>query len=135
MSVKKYLTSFKLSNESDNIDTIIGKSVIIDGPISSKQSIKIDGIINGNVKTKSNMFLGPDSVINGDIHGKDITICGTVNGSVYAKKRVIMTSKAKVSGNMNMEQLVMDEGALFNGNCCMQEAKIATEISEPTKES
>ena len=120
MSIKKHLTSFKLSNESDTIDTVIGASVIIDGPIFSKHAIKVDGVVHGSVKTKANLFIGPDSVIGGDIQGKDITICGKVNGNVTAKGRIIITSKAQISGNMSMEQLVVDEGAVFNGNCFMQ---------------
>lgn len=120
MSVKKHFSSFRLSNESDKVDTVIGESVIIDGPIFSKREIKIDGIVHGSVTTKANLFLGPDSVVDGDIQGKDITICGKVKGNVFAKGRVIVTSKANISGNMSMDQLVVDEGACFNGRCSMQ---------------
>ena len=118
--MKKHLSSFKLSNESDTIDTVIGASVIIGGPILSKHAIKVDGTVNGSVKTKANLFVGPNSAINGDIQGKDITICGRVNGNVVARSRIIITSKAHVAGNMSMEHLVVDEGAFFNGCCSMQ---------------
>lgn len=120
MSVKKHFSNFKLTNESDTIDTVIGESVIIDGPLASKHSIKVDGIVHGSVVTKSNVFIGPNSVIGGDIHGKDITICGKVTGNIVAKGRIIITSKAQISGDMSMEHLVVDEGALFNGTCIMQ---------------
>ncbi len=120
MNVKKHLSSFKLANESNTIDTIIGASVIIDGPILSMHAIKVDGTVNGSVKTKANLFVGPNSVIDGDIHGKDITICGRINGNVVAKGRIIITSKAHIAGNMSMEHLVVDEGAFFNGCCSMQ---------------
>ena len=120
MSVKKHYMSFKLSNDTDTVDTIIGSSVVIDGPVTSKHPIKVDGIVNGSVSTKSNLFVGPNSVIHGDIKGKNITICGKVNGNVSAKGRIIITSKAEITGNMTMEQLVVDEGAYFSGNCSMQ---------------
>ena len=120
MSIKKQFSSFKLSNESSSVDTVIGESVVIDGPVSSKHEIKVDGTIHGSVTTKANVFIGADSVVDGDIHGKDITICGKVNGNVTAKGRIIITSKAQISGNMAMEQLVIDEGACFNGTCSMQ---------------
>ena len=120
MSVKNHYMSFKLSNDTDTVDTVIGSSVVIDGPVSSRHPIKVDGTIHGSVSTKANLFIGPNSVIHGDIKGKNITICGKVNGNVSAKGRVIITSKAAISGNMSMEQLVVDEGAFFNGNCSMQ---------------
>lgn len=119
MSIKRHFSNFKLSNESDKIDTVIGESVIVDGPLSSKKPLKIDGIINGSVTTKSNIFIGPNGTVNGDIQGKDVTVCGKVNGNVSSARRLIITSKAVISGNMSMEHLVIDEGALFNGNCTM----------------
>ena len=105
---------------SPRISTVFGESVVIDGSVFSKHAIKVDGGIHGSVKTKANLFIGPNSVIGGDIQGKDITICGKVSGNVTAKGRIIITSKAQISGNMSMEQLVVDEGAVFNGNCSMQ---------------
>ncbi len=128
MSIKRHFINFKLSNESDKIDTIIGESVVLDGPLTSKQSIRVDGVINGSISTKSNVFIGPDSTINGDVKGKEVTVCGKVNGNVTAKGRIILTAKAQITGNMVMQHLVMDEGAVFNGNCSMQSS------SSPEKE-
>jgi len=119
MRIKKHFSNFKLSNESDSIDTVIGDSVVIDGPVMSKKPIKIDGTVNGSVTTRSNGFIGPNAVITGDIQGKDVTVCGKVNGNVNSAGRLIITSKAVISGNMSMENLVIDEGAMFNGNCAM----------------
>lgn len=132
MSVKKHFSSFRLSNESDKVDTVIGESVIIDGPVFSKREIRIDGIVHGSVTTKANLFIGPDSVVDGDIQAKDVTICGKVKGNVFAKGRVIVTSKANVSGNMSMDQLVVDEGACFNGRCSMQSSSKSTPAAPAT---
>lgn len=128
MRVKKHFSNFKLSNESETVDTVIGESVVIDGPLFSKHSIKVDGIIHGPVTTKANLFIGPNSIVDGDIQGKDITVCGKVNGNVTSKGRIIITSKAQISGNISMEYLVVDEGAFFSGTCTMQpNHKIAKE--------
>lgn len=119
MNLKKQVAEFKNSIDSDKIDTIIGASVVIDGPVTSRRPICIKGTIHGGVTTKGNLLTGPDSVINGDVIGKNITLCGVVNGSVKASGRVIITSKAKVSGDLSMTHLVVDEGALFNGSVSM----------------
>ena len=119
MNIKKQLADFKISNDSDKIDTVIGSSVVIDGPVTSRKAIRIDGTVHGYVTTKGNIFTGPDSVINGNITGRNITVCGVVNGDVKAKGRVILTSKARISGDLSMEHMVVDEGALVNGNISM----------------
>jgi cytoskeletal protein CcmA (bactofilin family) len=119
MNLKKHLAEFMASNDSDKIDTVIGSTVVIDGAISTRRAIRIDGTVHGGVTTRANLFTGPDSVINGDVIGKNMTLCGVINGNVKASGRVIITSKAKISGDLSMQHLVVDEGALFNGNVSM----------------
>lgn len=133
MNLKKQIAEFKASNDSDKIDTIIGSTVVIDGPVTTRRAIRVDGTIHGGVTTRGNLFTGPDSVINGDVAGRNMTICGVVNGNVKASGRVIITSKAKISGDLSMQHLVVDEGALFNGSISMTTSDDQQDIS-PAKE-
>lgn len=133
MNLKKQIAEFKASNDSDKIDTIIGSTVIIDGPVTSRRAIRVDGTIHGGVTTRGNLFTGTDSVINGDVVGRNMTICGIVNGNVKASGRVIITSKAKISGDLSMQHLVVDEGALFNGSISMASSDEQQDTS-PAKE-
>lgn len=132
MNIKKQLALFKDSNDSDKIDTVIGSSVVIDGPLDSRKALRVDGTVHGNVTTKGNLFTGPDSVINGNVSGRNITLCGVVNGDVIAMGRLIITSKAKVSGDLSMEHMVVDEGALLNGSINMFKGKISTPVDNET---
>jgi len=119
MSFRKQLKEFKLANEADRIDTIIGASVVIDGELTSNKAMRIDGIVHGDVKSKGNVITGPESIINGDLTARNITLCGVVNGDVFSSGRVILTSKARVSGDLTTQYIVVDEGALLNGNINM----------------
>jgi len=130
MRSKKYYNDFKLSLESDKVDTVIGSSVIVNGPITTKKDIKIEGAVNGDIASKGSVFIGPYSVIEGNVTGKHVTVCGRVNGDVFAKGRVIITDKACVNGNLSMENLVMDEGAVFNGISTMRGSKISEIFSK-----
>ena len=131
MNIKRQLADFKNSNDSEKIDTVIGASVIIDGTLTSRKAMRIDGTIHGNVHTRGNVFTGPDSVINGNVSGKNITVCGVVNGDVKAKGRVILTEKARISGDLSMENIVVDEGALVNGSISMTKEVSDTGADKP----
>ncbi|MHB8961566.1 MAG: bactofilin family protein [Saccharofermentanales bacterium] len=133
MNLKRHLAEFTASNDSDKIDTVIGSTVIIDGPVTTRRAIRIDGTVHGGVTTRANLFTGPDSVINGDVVGRNMTLCGVVNGNVRASGRVIITSKAKISGDLSMQHLVVDEGALFNGSITMTTSTDMQDVS-PVKE-
>ena len=125
MRSKKYYNDFKLSLESDKVDTVIGSSVLVNGPITTKKDIKIEGNVNGDIKSRGSVFIGPYSTIEGNVTGKHVTVCGRVNGDIYAKGRIIITDKASINGNLSMENLVMDEGAVFNGISTMRGAKFS----------
>jgi cytoskeletal protein CcmA (bactofilin family) len=120
MGIRKHFADFKLSADSDKIDTVIGSSVTVDGPIVSKKDIRVDGKVNGSVSTKGSLFVGPEGVIGGDIKARHVTICGKVTGNVTSSGRVIISSKAFITGDLSMEHLVVDEGAIFNGKANMQ---------------
>jgi len=131
MRSKKYYNDFKLSLESDKVDTIIGSSVVINGPITTKKDIRVEGKVNGDIISKGSVFIGPYSVIEGSVTGKNVTVCGTVNGDVFSKGRVIITDRACVNGNLSMDNLIMDEGAVFNGISSMRGNKISDIVSNP----
>ncbi len=134
MRSKKYFNDFKLSLESDKVDTVIGSSVVVNGPITTKKDIKVEGTVNGDIISKGSVFIGPYSVIEGNVTGRHVTVCGRVNGDVFAKGRVIITDKACVNGNLSMDNLVMDEGAVFNGISTMRGTKISDIVTGPKNE-
>ena len=130
MRSKKYYNDFKLSLESDKVDTVIGNSVVVNGPVTTRKDIRIEGCINGDITSKGSVYVGPYSVIEGNVTGKHVTICGQVNGDVFAKGRVIITDKACVNGNLSMDNLVMDEGAVFNGISTMRGSKLSDIVTK-----
>ncbi len=131
MRSKKYYNDFKLSLESDKVDTVIGSSVVVNGPITTKKDIKVEGTVHGDIISKGSVFIGSYSVIEGNVTGRHVTVCGRVNGDVFAKGRVIITDKASVNGNLSMDNLVMDEGAVFNGISTMRGTKISDIVTGP----
>jgi cytoskeletal protein CcmA (bactofilin family) len=134
MGIRKYLTEFKNLTGSNQIDTTIGTTVVLHGPISSKKDIKIDGKIAGGINTKGNLFIGPNCTVDGDLIAKNITICGKVNGNAYAKGRIIVTSRAMITGNISMSNLVVDEGGTINGICRMHSGQVISPGSVPLYE-
>ncbi len=119
MKAKKHFSHFQALDNSGKVDSVIGVSVVIDGPVSSNKSIRVEGKVYGDVTSKGGVFIGRDSIVNGNLSGKNITVCGVVNGDVTAKKTLIIASKARISGNLAMQSIVIDEGALINGKVSM----------------
>lgn len=103
------------------ITTIIGKGAECDGDFSAQGSARIDGCVNGNVTVTGKLIVGPAGSVQGDITAATAMIGGEVNGSITAPERVELTATAKVIGNVTTGTIVIDEKAVFQGHCDMNQ--------------
>ena len=93
--------------------SIIGPDLIITGDLVSTGDIKIDGRVDGNITCRT-LTLGDQPVINSAISAETVRICGAFSGEVKANK-VVLTSTAKVKGDISQEILEVESGALVEG--------------------
>lgn len=103
--------------------TIISSGVRIEGKVSSDGNIRVDGEIQGDILSKSNVVVGDTGHVNGQINADSITIGGKVSGSVKAKDKLTLESKANLKGDLFTKILVVEAGATFDGNSKMGDAK------------
>ncbi len=115
--------------------TIISRGVKIEGKITSSGNIRIDGEIQGDIFCKSNITIGEDAKVNGQINAIVITIGGKVSGIVRAKDNLILDSKSNLKGDIFTKNLVIEEGAKFDGKCKTGDSIDIGESQETTKPS
>lgn len=103
------------------ITTLIGKDAECNGDFSAKGSARVDGCINGNVTVTGTLIVGVTGNINGDITAQAAIIGGEVIGNVTAAERTELTQTARLIGDINTEIIVIDEKAIFQGGCNMNQ--------------
>lgn len=103
------------------ITTIIGKDAECNGDFSSGGSVRIDGTVNGDINVAETVILGATSVVNGDIVAKVAVIGGEVIGSINAPDKTELTSTARVLGDIVTNTIIIDEDAVFQGSCNMNQ--------------
>ena len=101
-----------------HIATIISDGCIIDGNISSNNSIKIDGIINGNVDAKQGVILGDTGRILGHVNAAEAVVFGQIQGNIHTQKLEIR-STGKIYGDIKTDNIEMEFGAIYNGKVTM----------------
>ncbi|MCM1058194.1 MAG: polymer-forming cytoskeletal protein [Firmicutes bacterium] len=103
------------------ITTLIGKDAECNGDFSAKGSARIDGCVNGNVTVTGTLIVGVTGSINGDITAQAAIIGGEVIGNVTAAERTELTQTARLIGDINTTIIVIDEKAIFQGGCNMNQ--------------
>lgn len=103
------------------ITTLIGKGAVCGGDFTAEGSVRIDGTINGSVKVTGSLIVGAAGAIYGDVEAAGAMIGGEIQGNVVAPEKVELTATAKVIGDIQTATIVIDEKAIFQGKCDMNQ--------------
>lgn len=107
--------------ENTVITTILGRGSLINGDFIVKQSARIDGEIQGDVHVAGTLIVGAGARIDGNIDADTAIIGGDVVGNIEAPSKVELTVTAKVIGDITTNVIVIDENAIFQGRCNMNQ--------------
>jgi cytoskeletal protein CcmA (bactofilin family) len=110
-------------------DTIVAQAMRIEGDLKSNGNIRVDGIVSGKIQTSQDLVIGPTAQIDADLIAGNSVIAGVVKGNVTVKGGLKIESTGRILGNISCSRLTIDDGAMFIGNCRMQEQK-AREVVE-----
>ena len=100
---------------------IIAKGTFIEGKITSKADIRIDGNVVGDIKTDQKLVMGDTGKIEGNAHCNGASISGRIEGEIKVKGPLHLSTTAFVSGKIMAKKLLVDEGASYTGECLIGE--------------
>ena len=97
------------------VSTLIGEGTVFDGDLTSPETIRIDGVINGNCTCEKKLILSAEGQVRGNISGR-------VDGDIVVSGKLELLATGKIAGNITAGSIVIDEGACFDGRCTMTAA-------------
>ena len=104
--------------------TIDGEGTVFEGKITVPHSIRIDGSFKGNIETSEVLTVGNTGFVEADIIAKSAIIGGKVTGNLSVEDRVELEANSSLHGDLKTKDLIINEGAVFHGNCSMEKYKI-----------
>ncbi|XHP73490.1 hypothetical protein KCTC52924_01233 [Arenibacter antarcticus] len=112
----------------------IGNTTKIKGDIISEADFRIDGELEGNVKTTGKVVIGAGGFIHGKVECVQADIEGSFNGELIVTDLLSIKSTAIIEGTVSVAKLAVEPGATFNASCTMKgkEAKANSATSKNT---
>lgn len=107
---------------SSNMNTIIGKDTVISGTCEVSGTLRVDGVVKGEVIVSDTVAVGPTGSVEANVQTKNAVISGAVKGNIHASERIELQAKANITGDLVTKSLVIEQGAVFHGNCNMKQA-------------
>lgn len=99
---------------------IIAQSTKITGDIISEGAFRIDGEIEGNIKTPGKVVVGKSGFVNGTLEGTNADFEGKFSGKLILSGTLTLKSSAVIEGEVVVGKLAVEPGATFNATCSMK---------------
>jgi len=115
-----------MKGKSGELNGFLDRGSSFKGELEFEDTMRIDGRFNGKIMSKNELIVGESATIEGDVHVGSIAISGTVIGKIVATQRVEVHRNGKVYSDIDTPALIIEEGAIFQGNCTMGERKSGT---------
>jgi len=111
--------------------TTIGPSFIISGELQSSEDIVIEGRVNGHVHMKgAPLTITQHGAVKADVRAVRVLVQGQLKGSISASERIELAASAQVEGALSANQVVITEGARFDGGIDMQRRTIESKTAQ-----
>ena len=122
--------------ESNSIN-IITSGTLIKGDITASGDFRLDGTLEGNIQLNGKLVVGDSGIVNGNVLCVNANVIGTVNGNLSVKELLSLNATARVKGDILINKLSIEPGAVFTGRCRMldevrqqQEQEVAAATAE-----
>jgi len=105
--------------QKDNWLGFIGDVLKFTGEVRFKSMLRIDGHFSGQVTSSDGTLIVSDGaqLTQAVIDVAVAKINGAVEGDIRASKELVLGRTARVTGEVSTPMLIVEEGALLNGNC------------------
>lgn len=117
----------------DDEVTVIGPGATLEGLLVSGGSLRIEGEVRGEVRAEGGVLVAPQAKVEAEVRAQSLRVEGRYTGNAEISSRIELGPTAQVEGNLTCGGLVVQEGALFNGQTSMSKGAPVISLSEVEK--
>lgn len=110
----------KQMTEGSTSQNIVAQGTKMIGDFNSEGDFRIDGTIEGNIKTTGKVVVGKAGLIKGTLNGTDAYFEGKFSGKLALSGTLTLKSSAHIEGEVVVGKLAVEPGATFNVTCIMK---------------
>ena len=97
---------------------MLGPQVALEGTLVFAGTLYMNGHVKGTIESREGtIVVGESAVVHADVIVRNATINGEIKGTVRATERIELHPPARVYGDLNAPDVLIDAGVIFDGKC------------------
>lgn len=102
----------------------VGAGTVLTGETNFDSMLRVDGHLTGRVSSdQGTLIVGSTGQVDANIDVAAAMVNGMVNGDIVASEKLELGRTARVVGNISAPRLIIEDGAILEGNCSMVKSK------------
>ena len=97
----------------------LGPSDSLEGKLNYSGSINVQGRAEGELHVSGNIDVAQGATVKALLEGANVTVRGDVEGTLTARDKLTLGKNAKLSGDVTVKRLQIEDGASLNGHVRM----------------
>lgn len=110
-----------------NIKSYIAEGVEVHGQVLANGSMRIDGMVDGELEVKGDLLIGQTGIIKGGVKVENVMLSGRIEGTLAASGKVEINSTGQMIGDVMCNVFMIEEGGIMEGNSKMNYKKATVE--------
>jgi cytoskeletal protein CcmA (bactofilin family) len=108
-----------MARGAESLNGFVDSGCTIRGELEFSSYFRVDGRVEGSVRSRSELVVGEGGVVEGEIEVARCVVGGEVRGTIRAAEQVLLHAGAKVWADIHAPALVMEDGAFLEGSVTM----------------
>jgi len=107
------------SSSTAALNALLGAGSVFDGKLHFEGQVRIDGTFTGEITTTDLLIIGEGAKVSATITCGSVEVRGDITGNISASDSIVLRGTARVQADIYAPSLVVDKGAVFEGNSRM----------------
>jgi cytoskeletal protein CcmA (bactofilin family) len=97
----------------------------IEGKYTCSGTVMLQAKFRGEIRAEDTLVVGAQAVVHATVQAATLVVHGELVGRATASERLELKATARVTGDIEAPIVVMEEGAVHDGQCRMTKSKPA----------
>lgn len=107
-------------HKSPELSGFLGPGTEFEGVLRFTDTMRVEGTFRGRIESpEANLVVAEGGAVRADIDVAQLYVAGEVRGTVQVRRRLEISRKGAISGDVYAPNLIIREGAVLDGVCHM----------------